>query len=112
MDVISSTLTAFLGGVNETSVFAVSDGLKNCKATFTADGFPLGNTAVDILFSTDGGLTFPFQGGNSFVGPALFDLKYEHVYFMGFEIADQPSHVKARITSPLAFNSTMTMSLQ
>lgn len=111
MDVIPSTLTAFLGGINETAVFATG-AFKRCLVSFTADGFPVGSTAVDVLFSTDGGSTFPFQGGNSFVGPAVFDIKFAHVYSMGFEIASQPSHVKVRTTAPLAFNSTVTVTMQ
>jgi hypothetical protein len=110
MDVIPATLTAFLGGLNETSVFTTG-GLTNCKASFTADGFPIGSTLVDVLFSSDGGVSFPSQGTSSF-GPAAFALKFAHTYWIAYEGPGQPTHVKARITAPLAFSATLTLTMQ
>lgn len=96
---------AVLAGITDSAVFPVPSGVKSAKASVPADPVPLG-AAVEIFFSYDGGLAFP-RSASSTRPTSFFPRDLSHVWWMRYETADQPTHVKVRVNTPSPFSSTL-----
>ncbi len=69
--------------------------------------FPAGTTTIALLFSFDGGTTFPNSVSGTYIGPTIPKVP---TYRLSFELATQPDHVKATTIAPSAFTTQVTLS--
>ncbi len=69
--------------------------------------FPVGVTTITLLFSFDGGTTFPSSASGTYNGPA--PAKFP-TYRLGFELGAQPTNVQANTDAPSAFTTHVTLS--
>lgn len=91
---------------------ALPANFQGAQITLSADGWPNGSYTVEILFSFDGGVSFPVDISATFVSPFNFPPGKSHLCVIQYRVgADQPkpTHTKARVTAPASFTSLVTI---
>ena len=93
-------------GSRDFGPFAVSNGMTQATITFDGTVFPVGVTTITILFSFDGGVTFPGSASGTYNGPA--SSRFPN-YRLSFDIVQQPTNVKINTNAPSAFTTATTV---